>query len=280
MTLIHEIFATEDASRVLGMAMMASLGLGIGAIWEERNGSSHAVERLWGAIISGVFVMLAFIMAEQSGGFIAGSLGSVVLFPAGGALYLLSTKVVEGIYRRWGPKRGPKVGILCASGIALACGGLVLGAASAISVYAGLAATFGVGLSALLVARGTTASLLEEIVNPMDRGAVHVILALVFVAWVVGAFWLLHGRNSNVDGAMAILLAGYFLLASVHLIARPFVKRCRMNVKALVAFICGMAGFGLLAAGLDAVLQATGVSDAILQHPSATDSKLSKEGAR
>ena len=67
MTLIHEIFATEDASRVLGMAMMASLGLGIGAIWEERNGSSHAVERLWGAIISGVFVMLAFIMAEQSG---------------------------------------------------------------------------------------------------------------------------------------------------------------------------------------------------------------------
>ena len=274
MTLIHEIFATEDISRVLGMAMMASLGLGIGAIWEERNGSSHAVERLWGAIISGVFVMLAFIMAEQSGGFIAGSLGSVVLFPAGGALYLLSTKVVEGIYRRWGPKRGPKVGILCASGIALACGGLVLGAASAISVYAGLAATFGVGLSALLVARGTTASLLEEIVNPMDRGAV------VFVAWVVGAFWLLHGRNSNVDGAMAILLAGYFLLASVHLIARPFVKRCRMNVKALVAFICGMAGFGLLAAGLDAVLQATGVSDAILQHPSATDSKLSKEGAR
>ena len=280
MTLIHEIFATEDISRVLGMAMMASLGLGIGAIWEERNGSSHAVERLWGAIISGVFVMLAFIMAEQSGGFIAGSLGSVVLFPAGGALYLLSTKVVEGIYRRWGPKRGPKVGILCASGIALACGGLVLGAASAISVYAGLAATFGVGLSALLVARRTTASLREEAVSPMDRGAVHVILALVFVAWVVGAFWLLHGRNSNVDGAMAILLAGYFLLASVHLIARSFVKRCRMNVKALVAFICGMAGFGLLAAGLDAVLQATGVSDAILQHPSATDSKLSKEGAR
>ena len=97
MTLIHEIFATEDISRVLGMAMMASLGLGIGAIWEERSGSSRAGERLWDALISGVFVMLAFIMAEQSGSRPAGSLASVVLFPAGGALYLLSTKVGEGI---------------------------------------------------------------------------------------------------------------------------------------------------------------------------------------
>ena len=53
MSLVHEIFVTEDLSAILTLAMLASLGLGAGVVWEEKHGPTPNENGFAAAVHSG-----------------------------------------------------------------------------------------------------------------------------------------------------------------------------------------------------------------------------------
>jgi len=114
----------------------------------------------------------------------------------------------------------------------------------------------------------------------MDRLAIHVFLSLAFVAAAVAGFWLLHGMSETADARLAILLAGYFLVWSVHFLLQIPGRLGGLNLAALAAFISGLAMFGMIAVGFNAAIGAIDNSDAILQHPDTAGNKIANSGEK
>ena len=288
MSLVHEIFATEDLSAILTLAMLASLGLGAGVVWEEKHGPTPNENGFAAAVHSGALAALALVLTGPAVGQARGDFIDAALLPAGGTLYLLAVLIGGWASHRDSAgtlsdavgRRGPKMTIALQGGIALGFGGIALGAAAAVSVFAGFAATLGVGITFFLVGRKTTAGFRDSAMKRMDRLAIHVFLSLAFVAAAVAGFWLLHGMSETADARLAILLAGYFLVWSVHFLLQIPGRLGGLNLAALAAFISGLAMFGMIAVGFNAAIGAIDNSDAILQHPDTAGNKIANSGEK
>ena len=139
MSLVHEIFATEDLSAILTLAMLASLGLGAGVVWEEKHGPTPNGNGFAAAVHSGALAALALVLTGPAVGQARGDFIDAALLPAGGTLYLLAVLIggwashrdAVGTLSDAVGRRGPKMTIALQGGIALGFGGIALGAAAA-----------------------------------------------------------------------------------------------------------------------------------------------------
>lgn len=274
MTLIHEIFATQDLSRVLALAMLASLGAGAGVGLQERSVLLPIQIDRWAAGGAGALAALALFLMPRAGGAPTGWV-SAVLLAGGGAILFASVAVGRRVHRRSAakgprdsePGRGTRLSASLRSGAVIIGAGLALAAAARLSLLAALATTMGVGIAMFLIAQVTNAELRHSAAKRVDRIAIHAVLTLVFIFSVVGAFWLLHAVGSIAGTELAVLLAGYFLAASAGLLLLPWLGMRGSNETSLGAFIAGLALFWAVASGLSFVVEATGLSGAVLEHP-------------
>ena len=93
MSLVHEIFVTEDLSAILTLAMLASLGLGAGVVWEEKHGPTPNENGFAAAVHSGALAALALVLTGPAVGQARGDFIDAALLPAGGTLYLLAVLI-------------------------------------------------------------------------------------------------------------------------------------------------------------------------------------------
>lgn len=84
MSLVHEIFVTEDLSAILTLAMLASLGLGAGVVWEEKHGPTPNENGFAAAVHSGALAALALVLTGPAVGQARGDFIDAALLPAGG----------------------------------------------------------------------------------------------------------------------------------------------------------------------------------------------------
>ena len=131
MSLVHEIFVTEDLSAILTLAMLASLGLGAGVVWEEKHGPTPNENGFAAAVHSGALAALALVLTGPAVGQARGDFIDAALLPAGGTLYLLAVLIGGWASHRDSVgtlsdavgRRGPKRTIALQGGIALGFGG-------------------------------------------------------------------------------------------------------------------------------------------------------------
>lgn len=289
MTLFDTLFAAQDLSRVLVLAMLAGIGVMIGG--KLAKGNWNFLHPLLPGGVSGAFTALAVLLTLPLGQSPLTRWALTGLMLAGGLLLLLFSEL--GRYARLrrgddGPERcfdRPTLVRRISVSIAFEIlpYSVLLGAAAAASATTAVAVSAALVFANLEIGRQAIDEYRSAQVSRMDQLALLVLFSLLFIGIALLTFWALHGFTDSGRGWLAAIIPGFLIVASARALLRMGIGSVAANHMTLPAFVGGFALLGLAISALGELSRELDVSNSTFQHSpaqSVTTTKRREKGGR
>ena len=289
MTLFDTLFAAQDLSRVLVLAMLAGIGVMIGG--KLAKGNWNFLHPLLPGGVSGAFTALAVLLTLPLGQSPLTRWALTGLMLAGGLLLLLFSEL--GRYARLrpdddGPERcfdRPTLVRRISVSIAFEIlpYSVLLGAAAAASATTAVAVSAALVFANLEIGRQAIDEYRSAQVSRMDQLALLVLFSLLFIGIALLTFWALHGFTDSGRGWLAAIIPGFLIVASARALLRMGTGSVAANHMTLPAFVGGFALLGLAISALGELSRELDVSNSTFQHSPAqaiTTTKRREKGGR
>ncbi|QQN75204.1 hypothetical protein [Croceicoccus sp. YJ47] len=289
MTLFDTLFAAQDLSRVLVLAMLSGIGVMIGGRLAKDSWSF--LHPLLPGGVSGAFAALAVLLTLPLGQSPLTRWALTGLMLTGRLLLLIFNEL--GRYAKPRPRGdGPercsdrptlvrRISVSIASDILPYS--VLLGAAAAASATTAMAVSAALVFANLEIGRQAIDNYRSAQVSRIDQVALLVLFSLLFIGIALSTFWALHGLAHSGRGWLAAIIPGFLIVASARALLRTGTGSVAANHITLPAFVGGFALLGLAISALGELSRELDVSNSTFQHSpaqSVTTTKRTEKGGR
>ncbi|NCP23870.1 MAG: hypothetical protein GW854_06960 [Erythrobacter sp.] len=275
MTLIDTLFAAQDLSHVLMLAMAASAGLFAG-IRLARDRYQPFQNLLGSGVLPGMLAALAVLEFLPLGQPTLTVWSVTGLMLTGGMLFVLFSETsrnsengpIQGAGSSSSDKSATALGVLVSMMLEILPYGILLGVAAATSASTALIVTAVLVTMNMVIGSEAVDKYRVAHMKRMDQTVSMVILALVFIILALVTFWSLHELGEKSLLWIVTAGAGFLLALSARALLRERRQRNLSIRLALSAFVGGFAVCGLVIGGIEGLSRQVGVSDKSFEHAS------------